>query len=157
LYLVISPEKNKCGTTTFWRILSTMVIIHQPSQQNSLFSKFNREFLDNIQEGTEGPRSYLYLRSSNPSHHFTLVTVASLPLASKQGTPITTVKNCILYRPDTNAAMLWKTGCTRRGHIWEGKGKRRKLRKWIWLMYFLYEAEYRIFKLVETTIRKGLK
>jgi hypothetical protein len=41
------------------------------------------------------------------------------------------------------------------GHIQEGEGKRRKLR-WIWLLYSLYKNEYRIFKLAETTIRKGL-
>jgi hypothetical protein len=35
-------------------------------------------------------------------------------------------------------------------------GKRSRLRRWIWLMYFLYKNEYRIFKLVETTIRRGL-
>jgi hypothetical protein len=27
----------------------------------------------------------------------------------------------------------------------------------IWLMYFVHENEYGIFKLVETTIRKGLR
>jgi hypothetical protein len=43
---------------------------------------------------------------------------------------------------------------TRRGgHIQEGEGKRRKLRRWIWLMYSLYKKEYRNFKPIETTIR----
>jgi hypothetical protein len=30
--------------------------------------------------------------------------------------------------------------------MWEGEGKRRKLRKWIWLMSSLYKNKYRIFK-----------
>jgi hypothetical protein len=34
------------------------------------------------------------------------------------------------------------------------KGERKKRRR-IWLMYFLYENEYRIFKPVEITIRRG--
>jgi hypothetical protein len=33
----------------------------------------------------------------------------------------------------------------RRGHIQEGKGKRRKLRRLVWLMYSLHNNEYRIF------------
>jgi hypothetical protein len=37
----------------------------------------------------------------------------------------------------------------RGGHIWQKEGKRRKLRRWIWLMYSLYKTEYRIFKPVE--------
>jgi hypothetical protein len=45
----------------------------------------------------------------------------------------------------------------REGCIQEGKGKRRKLRRRIWLMYSLYKNEYRIFKSVETTVRKGLR
>jgi hypothetical protein len=40
-------------------------------------------------------------------------------------------------------------------HEW-GRGKQRKLRS-MWLMYSVYKNEYRIFKLVETTIRRGLK
>jgi hypothetical protein len=31
----------------------------------------------------------------------------------------------------------------------------KKLRRGIWLMYFLYKNEYRIFKTVETTLRRG--
>jgi hypothetical protein len=42
------------------------------------------------------------------------------------------------------------------GHIWEAEGKRRKLSRWIWLMYFLYKNGYRICKPVEVTIRRGL-
>jgi hypothetical protein len=41
-------------------------------------------------------------------------------------------------------------------HIAEGAGKGRKLRKEMWLMYSLYKNEYRIFKLFQTTIRRGL-
>jgi hypothetical protein len=41
-------------------------------------------------------------------------------------------------------------------HIWEREGKARKLRRWIWLMHSLYKSDYRIFKLVEITIRRGL-
>jgi hypothetical protein len=33
-------------------------------------------------------------------------------------------------RPKTNTLMLWKTGHAKGGHIREGEGKRRKLRKW---------------------------
>jgi hypothetical protein len=33
----------------------------------------------------------------------------------------------------------------------------RKLRKWIWLMYFLYKNEYRIFKPIEITLKKETK
>jgi hypothetical protein len=53
--------------------------------------------------------------------------------------------------------MLWKTGHTKGNHIQEGEGKRRKLRGWMRLMYSLYKTQYRIFKPVETTIRKGLR
>jgi hypothetical protein len=45
----------------------------------------------------------------------------------------------------------------RKVHIWEQYDKRRKLRRWIWLMFSLYKNEYRIFKLVETTVRRGLE
>jgi hypothetical protein len=45
----------------------------------------------------------------------------------------------------------------RGGHIREREGKRRKLRRLIWLMYSLYKNEYRIFKPVEITIRRGLR
>jgi hypothetical protein len=37
------------------------------------------------------------------------------------------------------------------------KGKRRKLRRWVWLMYLLYMNEYRIFKPVKNIIRRGLR
>jgi hypothetical protein len=42
----------------------------------------------------------------------------------------------------------------RGGHLWEEESKRRKLRRWIWLMYFLYKNEYRIFKPVETGVER---
>jgi hypothetical protein len=42
------------------------------------------------------------------------------------------------------------------GHRGEREGKRRRLRRWIWLMCFLYKNEYRIFKPFEITIRRGL-
>jgi hypothetical protein len=35
------------------------------------------------------------------------------------------------------------------GHIWEREGKRRTLRRWVWLRYSVYKNEYRIFKSVE--------
>jgi hypothetical protein len=55
-------------------------------------------------------------------------------------------------------AILWKTGHTKgRSYTREGEGKRRKLTRWIWLMYSLYKNEYRIFKPVEITIRRGLR
>jgi hypothetical protein len=38
----------------------------------------------------------------------------------------------------------------------EKEGKR-KLRRYMWLVYFLYKNEYRIFKSVEITIRRGLR
>jgi type IV secretory pathway component VirB8 len=38
-----------------------------------------------------------------------------------------------------------------------GKAKKRKLRRWIWLMYFQYKNEYRIIKPVEISIRRGLR
>jgi hypothetical protein len=44
----------------------------------------------------------------------------------------------------------------RGGHIGEREGKR-KLRRCIWLMYTLYKNECRIFKPVETTIKRGLR
>jgi hypothetical protein len=44
----------------------------------------------------------------------------------------------------------------RGGHYQEREGKRQKLRRWIWLMYFLYKNEYTIFKPVEITTRRGL-
>jgi hypothetical protein len=44
----------------------------------------------------------------------------------------------------------------RGGHIWERDGKRRKLRRWTWLRYFLYKNIYRIFKPFEI-IRRGLR
>jgi hypothetical protein len=39
----------------------------------------------------------------------------------------------------------------------EREGKRRKLRMSIWLMYFLYKNEYRIFKPVEIIIGRALR
>jgi hypothetical protein len=35
--------------------------------------------------------------------------------------------------------------------------KRRKKRRLIWLMYLLFKNKFKIFKLVEITIRRGLK
>jgi hypothetical protein len=40
------------------------------------------------------------------------------------------------------------------GHIQEREATRRKFRRWISLMYSLYKNECRIFKPVETTIRR---
>jgi hypothetical protein len=40
------------------------------------------------------------------------------------------------------------------GHRGESEGKRRKLRRCIWLMYSLYENEYRNFQPVEITITR---
>jgi hypothetical protein len=37
------------------------------------------------------------------------------------------------------------------------EGKRRKLRRLIRWIYFLYKNEYRIFKTVEITIKRGTK
>jgi hypothetical protein len=34
------------------------------------------------------------------------------------------------------------------GHIWKKECKEKKLRRWIWLMYFLYKNDYRTFKYV---------
>jgi hypothetical protein len=45
----------------------------------------------------------------------------------------------------------------RGGHIQEREGKRRKLRRRVWLMFFLYKNEYKILKHVEITIRRGLR
>jgi hypothetical protein len=45
----------------------------------------------------------------------------------------------------------------RGGRVQEGEGKRTKLRSWIWLIHSLYKNEYRILKLAETTVRKGLR
>jgi hypothetical protein len=39
--------------------------------------------------------------------------------------------------------------------LWERESKRRKLRRWIWLMSFLYKNEYKLFKPVDITIRRG--
>jgi hypothetical protein len=41
----------------------------------------------------------------------------------------------------------------RGGHIREKEGKRRG----IWLMYFIFKNEYRIFKPVKITIKMGLR
>jgi hypothetical protein len=55
-------------------------------------------------------------------------------------------------------AILWKIGHAKgRSLMGEGEGKRRKLGKWIWLIYFLYKNEYRTFKPVEITIRNELR
>jgi hypothetical protein len=43
----------------------------------------------------------------------------------------------------------------REGHVQLGEVKRGKLKRWIRLMYFLYKNEYRIYKPVEITIRRG--
>jgi hypothetical protein len=57
------------------------------------------------------------------------------------------------YRPNINTRnMKKKTSYTK-----EREGKRKKLRRSIWLMYFLYKNEYKLFKPVEITIRKGLR
>jgi hypothetical protein len=42
-------------------------------------------------------------------------------------------------------------------HMQEREGKRRKLRRRMWLMYFLYKNEHRIFKSVEITTRSRTK
>jgi hypothetical protein len=47
---------------------------------------------------------------------------------------VTCFLSYVKYRLNTNTAVLWKTGHTKGGHIWEGEYKRRKLRRWIWLM-----------------------
>jgi hypothetical protein len=53
-------------------------------------------------------------------------------------------------------AILRKTGHTEgRSHKRE-RGQKRKLRK-IWLLYFLFKNEHRIFKSVEITKRRGLR
>jgi hypothetical protein len=44
----------------------------------------------------------------------------------------------------------------RGGNIRKEEVKRRKSR-WIWLMNSVYKNEYRIFKLVETSIRRWLR
>jgi hypothetical protein len=47
------------------------------------------------------------------------------------------------YKPNTNTAILWKTDHAKgRSHMRESK---RKLRRWIWLMYSLYKNERRMF------------
>jgi hypothetical protein len=38
----------------------------------------------------------------------------------------------------------------RGGHLGKKEGKRRKLRRWIWLMYFLYKNEYKILNLLKS-------
>jgi hypothetical protein len=44
-----------------------------------------------------------------------------------------------------------------KGSLLMGEGaQRRKLRRCMWLMYFLYMNEYRILKPVEITIRREL-
>jgi hypothetical protein len=43
------------------------------------------------------------------------------------------------------------------GHRREREGKRKNLRRWIWLMYFLYKNKYRTFKPVEISIRRTLR
>jgi hypothetical protein len=46
---------------------------------------------------------------------------------------VTCFLSYVQYRPTTNTAILWKSGHTK------GKSKRRKLRKWILLLYSLYK------------------
>jgi hypothetical protein len=58
------------------------------------------------------------------------------------------------YRPDTNVAILRNTGHTKGRSHRRGVGKPRA---WIGLMYSPYKNEYRILKLAETTVRKGLR
>jgi hypothetical protein len=41
--------------------------------------------------------------------------------------------------------------------FWERKGKRRKLRRWIGLMYFLLRMNVEFFNPVEITIRRKLR
>jgi hypothetical protein len=55
--------------------------------------------------------------------------------------------------------IIWSEGPeSQRQHFFlsyvEYRPKRRKLRKGIWLMHFLYKNGYRIFKPVEITIKK---
>jgi hypothetical protein len=45
----------------------------------------------------------------------------------------------------------------RGSHYWEREGKKRKLRRQVWLMYFLYKNEYIFIKSVEITIRRELR
>jgi hypothetical protein len=53
------------------------------------------------------------------------------------------------HRPNKNTAILLKAGWAKGGHRWDGEGKRRKLKKWMWLMYSLHKNEYTNFKPVE--------
>jgi hypothetical protein len=55
------------------------------------------------------------------------------------------------YKLNTNACNM-----IRKGHILESEDKGRKLKRSIWLIYFLYKNEYRIFKPVKITMRKRL-
>jgi hypothetical protein len=45
----------------------------------------------------------------------------------------------------------------REGYIQETESKRRKLRIGIWLMCTLYKNKYKIFKPVDTPVRRGLR
>jgi hypothetical protein len=40
---------------------------------------------------------------------------------------------------------------------YKGGGKRGTLRRRIWLMYFIYKNEYRIFTPVEITVRRRIR
>jgi hypothetical protein len=58
------------------------------------------------------------------------------------------------YKPNANYQKYYKKQVTPRGgHLWKREGKRRKLGRLIWSMYFLYKNDYRIFKPVEIIIR----
>jgi hypothetical protein len=45
---------------------------------------------------------------------------------------------------------LWKIGYTKEDHIGVREGKRRKLRRWKWLVYLLHKNEYGVFKTVKS-------
>jgi hypothetical protein len=67
------------------------------------------------------------------------------------------VSNNTNTNESTNKSNIVKTGHTKgKSHMREGWWKR-KLRRWIWLMYFLYKNEYRIFLNCWNHHKKGTK
>jgi hypothetical protein len=60
------------------------------------------------------------------------------------------------YSPNTNRSNIIKTDHTKRRSLMGGECKRRKLKMWIWLIYFLYKMNVEFMRLLKSP-QKGIE
>jgi hypothetical protein len=122
-----------------------------------LWNSFNRYHFSFTYRNTQ------YLHYIHPltqfPHILPLLLVKTLPWQDLLCPPVLwsckrKKKYVCLYTPNTNTTILWKADHAK-GRLYTSEGcKRKRLRRWMWMMYSLYENECRIFKLVEISIRR---